>query len=109
MPGPTEFEKVATVGDLEDGQMIQVHAGGMDLNLARIGDEYFAMDNWCTHASAMLNMGFLHTDTCEIECPVHEGMWDLRTGQPTNEPADDPTMVFPVKVEGDDILVGPKE
>ena len=109
MPGPTEFEKVAKVGDLADGQMMSVIAGRMEIMLARVGDEYFALDDYCTHADALLDQGILHADTYEVECPLHEGMYDLRTGEPTGEPVEDAAIVFAVKIEGDDILVGPKE
>jgi nitrite reductase/ring-hydroxylating ferredoxin subunit len=108
MPGPTEFEKVAKVGDLGDGEMMSVIAGRIEILLARIGDEYFALDDFCTHADALLDQGTLHADTCEVECPLHEGMFDLRTGQPTSEPVEDATIVFAVRIEGDDILVGPR-
>ena len=43
----------------------------------------------------------------EVECPLHEGRFDLRTGQDTNPPADEPVAAFAVRVEGDDVLVGP--
>ena len=104
----TEFVKVASVGDLEDNQMILVNPGSEDILLARVNGEYFAIDDWCTHAAGMLHQGFLHPENCEVECPIHEGHFDLRTGEATMLPAEDPEQAYAVRIEGDDILVGPK-
>ena len=104
-----EFHKVATLNELPDGDMIGVTAEGIDIMLARIGDEVFAIYNNCSHADAMLNFGTLHADMCVVECPLHEGYFDLRTGDAVQEPAEDPVEAYTVKVEGEDIWIGPKE
>ena len=77
----SEFVKVATVGDVPDNSMVPVSAAGEEILLAKIGDAYFAIDDWCTHAAGMLDQGDLCADTFEVVCPVHEGMFDLRTGE----------------------------
>ena len=105
----TKFHKVAALSELPDGEMIGVMAEGLDVMLARIGDEYFAIYNNCSHAEAMLNFGTLHPGTCEVECPLHGGYFDLRTGEAVQEPPEDPVEAYTVRVEGDDIWVGPKE
>jgi len=43
--------------------------------------------NVCTHEQVWLDDGILHPDTCEIECPMHEARFDLRTGAATHEPS----------------------
>ena len=109
MPRLAEFHQVAKVGDLEDGTMKSVTADRHMYLLARIGDEYFCLDDWCTHADAQLDQGFIHADAYEIECPLHEGHFDLRTGNPTVPPPEDPVDSYAVRIEGDDILIGPKD
>ena len=104
-----EFQKVAKVGDLDDGDMVAVQAERHDFLLVRIGDEYFGVDLWCTHADAQLDQGFLYYDRCEVQCPLHESRFDLRTGEVTGEPAEVPIPLVAVRVEGDDILMGPLE
>ncbi len=108
MPGPTEFQRVAKVSDLADGAMVSVKVESTDILLARIGDAYFAIDAWCSHEAGYLLHGTLHAELCEVECPIHESSFDLRTGEATMPPAEDPVPALAVKVEGDDILVGPK-
>ena len=44
-------------------------------------------------------------DGYTIECWLHGSCFDLRTGQPTAMPATVPVPVYPVKIEGDDVLV----
>ena len=104
----TEFVKVATVGDLPKDGLLSIPVGKEEVVLARIGDKFYALDGWCSHEAGLLGEGHLHADTCEVECPVHEGFFDLRTGSATAPPADEPVTVYAVRVEGEDILVGPK-
>lgn len=103
----TKFVKVAKTSDLADGKMMAVDADGEEILLARIGDKYYAINNVCSHAAAWLDQGDLLPATYEVQCPLHEGRFDLRTGAPTHEPAEEPVEVYAVRVEGDDILVGP--
>jgi nitrite reductase/ring-hydroxylating ferredoxin subunit len=104
----TEFVRVASVSDLPEDGMIDVQVDGNEYVLARVGDEYFALDGWCSHAAGLLAEGYLHADACEVECPVHEGFFDLRTGDVVAPPAEENVMAYDVRIEGDDILVGPK-
>ena len=103
----TEFVKVCTLGDVPDGGMVGVTALGADVLLVRVGETIHAIDNLCSHAGAWLELGTLRPATCEVECPVHEGRFDLRTGAATRGPAEDPVRVYAVRIEGDDVLVGP--
>ncbi len=104
----TEFTRVASVSDLPEDGMIDVQVGSDELLVARVGDEFFALEGWCSHAAGLLAEGYLHTDACEVECPVHEGFFDLRTGEAVAPPAEESVIAYDVRIEGDDILVGPK-
>jgi naphthalene 1,2-dioxygenase system ferredoxin subunit len=59
--------------------------------------------NQCTHGNAFLSEGFLIDG--EIECPLHQGRFDVKTGAPTCEPACDPVRVYPVKIEDGRVFV----
>jgi 3-phenylpropionate/trans-cinnamate dioxygenase ferredoxin component len=104
-----EFVKVATKASLPQEGMVSVTVGGDDILIARIGERVFALSDWCTHAAGRLHEGRLRADACEVMCPIHTGCFDLRTGEPTRPPADEPVVAYSVRVEGDDILVGPKQ
>jgi nitrite reductase/ring-hydroxylating ferredoxin subunit len=103
-----EFVVVAQVGDVADNTMMNVSVGDEEILLAKVDGELFAIADECTHAYGMLSMGDLHADTCEVQCPIHEGRFDLRTGAPTVPPPEEPVVAYEVRIEGDDILVGPK-
>jgi nitrite reductase/ring-hydroxylating ferredoxin subunit len=105
----TEFVKVATTSDLPATGMMSVMVQSEEIVLARIGDDYYAIEGWCSHAAGLLAEGYLHAETFEVECPVHEGFFDLRNGEAVAPPAEDPVKVYAVRVEGDDILIGPKQ
>ena len=84
--------------DLPADDVVGIAAEGRDLALYTVGDEVFATDNLCTHGHARLCDGFLEGH--EIECPLHQGRFDVRTGAPTCAPATDGIRCYPVKIEG---------
>lgn len=97
------WTKIATTGQLEDDETMPVTVGQTQLALYRSEGEYFASDNICTHAYALLSDGYLE-DGC-IECPLHQARFDIRTGKALCAPATQDIRIYPVKVEGEDILV----
>src|SRR4051794_35071712 len=99
------FVKVASVGDIAGGELRLVSAGGAEIVVARVGDDFWAFEAICTHAFGMLDEGELVGH--EVVCPIHEGRFDIRTGRATHPPAIKPLVTYDVRVEGDDILVGP--
>ena len=78
--------------------VIGVLVAGRDVALYSAGGEIFATDNLCTHGHARLCDGFLEGH--EIECPLHQGRFDVRTGRPSCAPATEAIRSYPVKVEG---------
>jgi nitrite reductase/ring-hydroxylating ferredoxin subunit len=103
----TDFVKVCTTSQVPEGEMLGVTAAGEDILLVRTGGRLYAISNLCSHAGAWLELGQLLPASCEVECPVHEGRFDLRTGAPTRGPADEAVRAYAVRVDGDDVLVGP--
>lgn len=102
------FIKVATVGDVPEGGMIGVSAGDAEVLLARIDDKYYAINNICSHFHTQLSNGELHAARLEVQCPLHDSCFSLVSGEPIEPPAEDPVETYEVRVEGRDILVGPK-
>jgi 3-phenylpropionate/trans-cinnamate dioxygenase ferredoxin component len=79
--------------------------GSLHIALARVGDEFFALNDICSHEDYSLSEGELYPEECELECWKHGSTFDLRTGEPQTLPATKPVEVFPVRLEGDDVLV----
>lgn len=88
----TEFSNVP------QDDVIGLEVGGRDIALYNVEGRLFATDNTCTHGQARLCDGFL--DGFEIECPLHQGKFDVRDGQATCAPAAVGLRSYPVKIEG---------
>lgn len=84
--------------DLPIDDVTGVTVAGRDIAIYAVGDEVYATDNLCTHGQGRLCEGFL--DGHEIECPLHQGKFDVRDGKPTCAPVTAPLRSHPVKIEG---------
>ena len=97
------FVKVAQLSEIKPGEMMAVNVGRDQVLLANVDGTIHALDDICSHAYACLSEGDLKGS--EVECPLHGGAFNVTTGEPLAPPADSPLQVFPVQVEGDDILI----
>lgn len=100
----TTWTEVARVGDVAENDVVQVKIGEACIALYNIGGRYYATSGICTHAHAYLAQGYLQDDT--IECPLHQGVFHVPTGRAMSAPVTKDLRTFPVKVEGDRILIG---
>lgn len=73
------------------------------VGLFRVDGEIHALDDICTHGNALLSEGFL--DGHEIECPLHAGLVDVRTGKGTTSPIVRDTRRHDVRIEGGNLYV----
>lgn len=93
----TGWIDAAAEADLWDGAGTSVLVQGRDIAIFRSADALYATDNLCTHGQARLCDGYL--EGFEIECPLHQGRFDLRTGQPTCAPATVAVKTYPVRIQ----------
>jgi naphthalene 1,2-dioxygenase system ferredoxin subunit len=92
------WNDVAAADDLWDGAGLAVQAGGREIAVFRSGDEVFATEALCSHGNARLCDGFVEGQ--EVECPLHQARFDLRSGVPACGPATTPVKVYPARIEG---------
>jgi 3-phenylpropionate/trans-cinnamate dioxygenase ferredoxin component len=97
------FQRACSVGDVASGTALAVEVDGVEIAVVRNGDDFYAVRDECSHAAIPLSEG--EVDGCEIECWLHGSTFDLRTGKPTVLPATEPVPIYPVRIEGDDVLV----
>jgi nitrite reductase/ring-hydroxylating ferredoxin subunit len=100
-----EFVKVAEVTELAPGETKVVEWGEDQVLLVNLDGSMYACDNICTHAGAPLNEGSLEGEL--VECPLHGSVFNVTNGEVVGPPAEDELRVFQVRVDGQDILVGP--
>ena len=97
------YVRACALSDLPDEGVIGVDVSGTPVAIVRAEGEVFALLDVCSHEEVALSEGEVYDHT--IECWRHGSCFDLRTGDPTGLPATRPVPTFPVKIEGDDVLV----
>ena len=94
----THWVDALSADELPTDDVMGLAVAGRDIALYTVGDAVYATDNLCTHGHARLCDGFL--DGHEIECPLHQGKFDVRTGQPSCAPVTEAVRSYPVRIEG---------
>ena len=89
--------------DVPEDDVVGVEAGGHDLAVYGVEGEVYVTDNICTHGHARLCDGFLEDH--EIECPLHQGRFDVRSGKAMCAPLTQDIRVYPVKIESGRVWV----
>lgn len=97
------WHKVAILADIPDDAALETGVGEQPLALYKVEGAVYCTSNMCTHAEAFLSDGYL--EGYEIECPLHGARFDIRDGRVLCQPASRDIACYPVKVEGNDVLV----
>lgn len=92
-----EWKEVSTEATVRDAGVEGVLVADREIALYAVRGAIYATENRCTHGEARLSDGFLLDD--EIECPLHQGRFNVRDGRPMCAPLTAPVSVFPVKVD----------
>lgn len=98
-----DWINVAALADVPDDDVIGLVAMGRDVALYKVEGEVFATDNLCTHGNARLSDGFLEDG--QIECPLHQGRFCVKSGEALCAPLTENIRVYPVRIEGERILL----
>lgn len=93
----------AQLGDLPEDDVIGVAVNGFDIALYRTEEGVFASDNLCSHGNARLSDGFLEDG--EIECPLHQGRFCIKTGNALCSPLTQGVTVYPVQIDGEQVYL----
>src|SRR6478735_10557084 len=90
------WTRVASLDDFAASDAIEVAAGEHRITLFLVAGEVFATSARCTHGDAALCDGFVEGH--EIECPLHQGRFDVRTGAATGAPAEVALATWPARI-----------
>ena len=101
------FERLCARSEVPEDGALRIELPDVDIAVVDFEGELFAIEDVCSHAEVALTDGEVEEadGVPTIECALHGSCFDLRTGAPTNLPATEPVPVYPVRVEGDDVLV----
>ena len=97
------FERVARVAEVPEGSGLCVTRGELKIGIYRVGKAFYAMENVCPHAGFPLSEGALQGTL--ICCPGHGWEFDVATGLAPGEVDEEPLARYPVRVEGNDLLI----
>ncbi len=98
-------QRLCRVDELAPGTARRFDVGPHRIALVRIGDEFYAIGDRCSHADYSLSEGEVWPDEREIECWKHGSTFSLVTGEPQTLPATAPVPVYAVRIEGADVVV----
>ncbi len=85
------------------GDVTAVHVDGKEIALYEVDGEIYATDNLCSHGLGRMSDGFLEGK--EIECPLHQGRFDVCTGQALCAPLTQGIRVYPVRIENQRVFL----
>jgi 3-phenylpropionate/trans-cinnamate dioxygenase ferredoxin subunit len=91
--------------DVAPGSARRFDVDGHRVAMVRIGDDFYAIGDRCSHADYSLSEGDVWEDELEIECPKHGSTFSLKTGEPQTLPATQSVPVYAVRLDGNDVLV----
>ena len=89
---------VGAVDDYSSGTALQVHLGTRTLVIVRIEDDFYVLDDRCSHEDFSLAQGEVDAEDRTIECARHGAMFDLTDGTPQSFPATRPVARYDVSV-----------
>ena len=99
-----EWIEIGSFEDIEEEDVIRLDHGSQTLAIYRLkGDRYYATDGLCTHEYAYLADGLVIDGV--IECPLHNGRFDIATGRALRAPACDHLETYPVERRGNTLYV----
>ena len=97
--------RLCSVDDLAAGQVRRCEVGGKRIALVRIGDDFYAIGDRCSHADVSLSEGEVMVKDLELECWKHGSTFSLLTGVPSCMPAVTSVPVYRVVVVGNEVTV----
>jgi 3-phenylpropionate/trans-cinnamate dioxygenase ferredoxin subunit len=97
--------RLCAADDVAPGAAKRFDADGLRVCVVRLGDDFYAIGDQCSHEDYSLAEGEVFADECAIECWKHGSTFDLRTGEPQSLPATKPVPVFDVVVDGGEVFV----
>ena len=98
-----DWHPAGNAGDFEDEDVEQVLVGGLAIAVYKAQGRFYATQDLCTHEHAYLSDGVVVD--CVVECPFHQGRFDIASGKALGAPVVVGLKTFPVKVIGDRIYV----
>jgi len=99
------YVRIAAPADIPPGTLKRFRVNGHDFLVANVDGTHYAVDDTCSHEDFSLSYGCLEGD--RVKCSLHGSRFCLKTGQPQEEPADEPIGTYRLQVEDDGLWLDP--
>ena len=95
--------RACATDDIDEEDVLGFDHGDRTFCIYNTPDGFFASDGMCTHEDEHLENGIVID--CVIECPLHQGRFDVRTGKALSAPVCVDLKTWPVKLEDGDVFI----
>ncbi len=99
-----EFISVAATDEISNGEKLFLEIDDLEIILFNIAGKFFAISNLCSHDGADLGEGEIEGE--QAICPRHGARFDVATGKALTLPAVEDISAYPVRVEGNELMLG---
>ena len=89
------------------GNVVRAELEGQAYAVYNLEGNYYVSQDECTHGPGYMSEGFILD--CEIECPFHQGRFDIASGQATVAPATEPLKTWKVSLVDGKVCIDPRE
>jgi 3-phenylpropionate/trans-cinnamate dioxygenase ferredoxin component len=97
--------RVCQASEIGIGGMKSVEPNGVPILIANVGGRFLAVSDVCSHARSRLSDGHLDENARTVECPLHNAVFSLETGEALEFPADEPIPTYGIELVGGDIYI----
>ncbi|GGA12046.1 Rieske (2Fe-2S) protein [Dyella caseinilytica] len=97
------WETICSRSQVREEYPFGVKVAGKEIGVFLVDGDYFAIENVCPHAYALLSQGFVEDG--KVECPLHEAVFDIRSGRCLREPGGRDLLTYPLRLHGDDVQI----
>ena len=103
MDSQAKYIDVASLAEVLPGHTLKVMTDRGDILLANVEGKIYAVDDMCTHEDSSLSLGCLKGEL--VSCTLHGSRFNVRSGQPMEEPATEALRRYPVRINQDRIEI----
>ena len=103
MTAVATLTRLCAIDDVSEDLPYRAEVGDEAYAVFQLGDQYYVTADECTHGPGLMSDGFV--EGCEVECPFHQGRFDLRTGVPTSPPCEIALRVWTPVVKDGSIFI----
>ena len=95
--------KLININEIHNDDMIQISVNDQNYLVAKVNDQLYVTEDMCSHDDAELTMGCL--SGTKVKCPLHGSYFDLSSGLPLNEPAEDPIKIYKTTIKNNHLYI----